>query len=358
MAANRDPRRSDRERRRTVAGIELAASGVRVVVAQRDEGRVRVVGAAQSPLSAGTIAGGQVADRRATSVAVAGALAAAETAARAERVIVAIDGDDVRTRHGATVFERTDQRAAIAEGEVERALREAKEEMAVAARTAVEGDPSLRGVALVQLRDDVAGLLLDGRRLPSLIGYRGRTVEVRTDVALAPLVQSAAAASTAEGTKRPATVTSGAYALGRLLAESGIVEAGVLRLGADVTAYAIVRDGRVAATRVFALGRDALLARPASSRGRDARVWASCVTSPDPALDGPPPSRWYFVGVPETLRELPGALATAVTAIRGGPVEIAALNPALATRVMGAVPLHADDLVAAGAAALAAGVFA
>ncbi len=355
---NRDPRRGDRERRRTVAGIELAASGARVVVAQRDDGRLRVSASALAPMAPGAIASGQVADRRAAAAAVASALGNAEKGDHAERIVIAIDGDDVRTHHGATVLERTDQRTAIAEGELERAVSEAKEEAATAARVAAEGDPSLRGIALVQLRDDVAGLLLDGRRLPTLVGYRGRTVEIRTDVALAPLVQSAAAAASAEGAKRHATVTSGAYALGRLLAESGLVEGGVLRLGADVTAYAIVRDGRVVATRVFALGRDALRSRPHEARERDARAWASCVTTPDPALEGPPPGRWYFVGIPETLLMLPRALADEIAAIRGGPADIAPLRPTLATRVATDAPLHADDLVAAGAAALAAGVYA
>ena len=364
MAVNRDPRRGEGERRRTVAGIELAAAGVRVILGQRDDGRLHVFASAQSPLPAGAISSGQVADRRTVGAAVASALSAAERggrnerAVRAERAVVAIDGDDVRTRHGATVFERTDQRAPIAESELERAVREAKEEAAAAARAATEHDPSLRGVALAQLRDDVAGLLLDGRRLPSLVGYRGRTVEVRTDVALAPLVQSAAAASAAETAKRHATVTSGAYALGRLLAESGMVEGGIVRIGADVTAYAIVRDGRVTATRVFALGADALAARPAASHERDARVWASCVTAPDPALEGPPPTRWYVVGAGEALATLGDPLAQAVRAIRGGPVEVMALSPGLASRVASEVPMHADDLVAVGAAALAAGVFA
>jgi hypothetical protein len=133
----------------------------------------------------------------------------------------------------------------------------------------------------------------------------------------------------------------------------GLVEGGVLRLGADVTAVAVVRGSRVVATRAFGLGRDALLAR-AEHGDRDAAVWARCVAAPLPDLDGLLPSRWHFVGVPEELAPLPAALGDAVAAQRGGEADVSPLRPSLASRAFAQEPLHADDLVALGAAALAA----
>src|SRR5205823_3018532 len=85
------------------------------------------------------------------------------------------------------------------------------------------------------------------------------------------LVQAGGATATLESAKRRGTATSGAYALGRLVAESGVAEAGIARLGADQTTVAVVRDGRVTGTRVFAVGSEALIARRASV---DADVWA------------------------------------------------------------------------------------
>jgi cell division ATPase FtsA len=341
-----------RTRAPAVAGVELGADRVRVAVGHRDDGLMRITGVAQAPLRPGVMAGGLVVDRDAVGGAIASALSVAEAREKATRVMAAIDGDDIRTYHLATTFEREALNEPMSGGEVTRAVQEARADAERSARAAAVNDAALRGIATVQLRDDVAGLALDGRPLASLVGFQGRYVEVRTDVSLAPLVLASAASGALDAAKRRGTVTAGAYALGRLLAASGLVEGAVLRLGADVTAFAVVRGSRVVATRAFGLGRDALLAR--AQRGeRDAAVWARCVVAPIPAFEGLLPARWHFVGVPDELVTLPRALADAVAEQRGGEVEVSPLRPQVASRILAQEPLHADDLVAAGAAALA-----
>jgi len=123
-----------------------------------------------------------------------------------------------------------------------------------------------------------------------------------------------------------------------------------------VTAIAVVRDGRVGATRVFGLGRDALLARE-RTRDADARVWASCVVAPHAGLESRLPAQWYVVGVPESLLGLPRALADALVELRGGSADIAPLRMTAATRIVPDAAMQADHLVAAGAAALAAELY-
>lgn len=339
-----------------VAGVDLSAGTLHVVVARREEGRLRVVGRGESPLPESAIAGGLVADRIAAADGLRAAFALAEHAQRADRVVVALDSDDIRTFHAATSFEREDSRSAVNASEESRAVREAATDAAERALASFEEDPALRGVPTARLHDDVAAMAIDGHALRSLVGHRGRLVEVWTDVTLAPLVLTGAATATLEVARRRGTVVSAAYVLGRLLASSGVTDAGIIRLGADATSLAIVREARVVATRVFALGRDSLAARAARAED-DARVWADCVVASLRGLDGPPPGRWIFVGVPETLLALPRALGDVVGGIRGDAVDIAPLSVGLATRVFADVPLRSDDLVAAGAAALAAGVY-
>ncbi len=339
-----------------VAGVELSSGSVHVVIGRKEESRLRIVGRGQSALGDGAVNGGLVSDRAAAAEALRSAFAIAEQATRAERVTVAIDSDDMRTFHALTAFEREDLRSAIGAGEEARAMREAAANAAARASAATEEDAGLRGVATAQLHDDVAALALDGRGLRSLVGHRGRLVEVWTDVTLGSLVVSGAVTATLEAVRRRGTVVSGAYALARLVAGSGLFDAGVVRLGADLTALAVVREGRVVATRVFALGRAALAAR-AEKADADGQVWADCVVASLRGLDGPPPGRWVFVGVPESLLALPKALGIVVGEIRGDAVDIAPLSVALISRVYGEIGLRSDDLVAAGAAALAAGVY-
>lgn len=313
---------------------------------------MRVTGVAQAPLRPGWMSGGLVIDRVAVGAAVASALSVAEGRERATKVVAAIDGDDLRTYHVSITFEREALDSPMAAGEVTRAIQEARADAERVAREAAQNDAALRGIATVQLRDDVAGLALDGRPLASLLGFQGRFVEVRTDVSLAPLVLASATSGALDAARRKGTVAPGAYALGRLLASCGLAEGAVLRIGADVTAFAVIRGSRVVATRAFGLGRDAFLAR-SSRTSRDAATWAQCVTAPLPGFDGLLPSRWHFAGVPEDLVELPKALGAALAEERGSEVEISPLRPALATRVLSQDPLHADDLVAIGAAGLA-----
>ena len=337
-----------------VAGVELQAGMLRVVIGQREGARLRVSGRGDSALPESAVAGGLVSDRFVVADALRTAFASAEHLARAERVAIAIDSDDMRTHHAVTTFEREDLRAALGAGEESRAVREAATDAHARATAATEEDAALRGVATVQLDDDVAAMAIDGRGLRSLVGHRGRLVEVWTDVTIAPLVVTGAVTATLEAARRRGSVTSGAYALGRLIAESGVSEAGVVRLGNDLTAIAVLREGRVAGTRVFALGRSALAART----GRlddDAKVWADCVVASLRGLDGPPPGRWLFVGVSEALLALPSALAATIGEIRGDTPDAAPLAVSVANRIAGEV--RSEDLLAAGAAALAAGIY-
>ena len=317
----------------------------RAVVARAEGGRLRVIGRGEAALAPDAVVGGLVVEPRVVTAAVASALSAAERGVPAERTVIAIDGDDVRTYHVKTPFDREESGTPIVRAEADRAVREAREEAARVAQTAVADDPALRGVATARLTDDVAGLVLDGRELDSVEGYHGRALEVHTDVAVATVA-----------VRRRPTAVPGIYALARLVAASGIADAGIVRVGADVTALAIVRERRVVGTRVFGLGRDAFAARE-ETREDDALVWAEIVALPLSSDDAPPPERWLFVGVPESLLPLPNALAKIVGEARRGPARIGPLTPNVTSRVFSDVPLNAEDLVAAGAAALATEVY-
>src|SRR5207248_2333080 len=115
----------------------------------------------------------------------------------------AVAADDVRAYHVKTPFDREESGTPIVRAEADRAVREAREEAAHAAQTAVADDPALRGVATARMTDEVAALVLDGRELDSVEGYHGRALEVHTDVAVAPLVLSGAALATVAVRRRP-----------------------------------------------------------------------------------------------------------------------------------------------------------
>src|SRR5207247_9959477 len=117
-----------------VAGFELASAAVRVVVGRAESGRFRVTGVGHASLSATALSGGYIADRTAVGAALAAAFAAAERSVKAEKVVVAVDGDDIRTYHEITTFDREDQRDAVSASEAAKAIRLAREAAAHTAR--------------------------------------------------------------------------------------------------------------------------------------------------------------------------------------------------------------------------------
>src|SRR5438128_9387011 len=117
----------------------------RAVVARAGGGRVRVSGRGETSVAADAVIGGLVVEPRVVTAAVASALSAAERGVPAERTVIAIDGDDVRTYHVKTPFDCEESETPLVRAEADRAVREAREEAARVAQPAVADDPALRG---------------------------------------------------------------------------------------------------------------------------------------------------------------------------------------------------------------------
>ena len=132
-----------------MTGVELAAGAARVVVARAESGRLRVIGRAETAVPRDAIVGGLVVDPPAVSDALGAAVAAAERGTASDRAVIAIDGDDVRTYHVSTPFEREASAAPITRAEIDRALREARDDAARHAQTEVD-DGNAASIALLQ----------------------------------------------------------------------------------------------------------------------------------------------------------------------------------------------------------------
>ena len=330
-----------------VAGVELAAGTVRVACGHRDGGRLRITTVGSRTLPTGAVVGGLVVDRPVVQAAVAGLLAQAEADGRVTRVVLALDGDDVRTFRLTTRVERPTATSPVTVTEVARVEDRARADLAEQARTVALADLALRGIATVQAREDRSGYLLDGRPLASLVGFQGRLMDVRSDHTILPLVMSGAALAVLGG--RRATLACGTHALGRSLIGSVVGDTAAVRVGADLTSVAVLRSGDVASTRSFSLGRSELETRQVKG---DASVWAAAVL--EACGDGETPVRWLLVGVADELAQ---ALVEAASERRGSTVEVAPLRPELLTRVVAEPTLEMADLVAVGAAAFAAELY-
>src|SRR5207244_9494900 len=108
----------------------------RAAVGRGGGGGLRVVRRGETALAGAAVVGGLVVEPRVVTAAVASALGTAERGVPTERMVIAIDGDDVRTYHVKTPFDREESGTPIVRAEADRAVREAREEAARAAQTA------------------------------------------------------------------------------------------------------------------------------------------------------------------------------------------------------------------------------
>ena len=144
----------------------------------------------------------------------------------------------------------------------QRSLKSAKER--IAAETGYENiDVHLTNASVISVR-------IDGQVITNPIGFKGRHFSLTLFSAFAPLTQLGVVESIARGLDlAPFTIIAEPYALARCLAANAGVDSGAIFIdvGAGTTDIAVVRQGGIEETRMFALGGRAFTHRIATHKG-------------------------------------------------------------------------------------------
>ena len=237
-------------------GTEFAKALV-FEIAEDGSGVVRGVGRQRQGLS--HMQSGTVADIDAVVDNCSVALQEAEEMAgfRPTQVVIGIAGELVKGFTTSHVQERKRPDTPISEGELQRLIDGVQREALGEAERAITWETGLPNVDVRLVHAAVTGAQIDGYAVTNPVGFKGRNVRISIFNAFAPLVHLGALQSVAGRLDLELlAVVAEPYAVARCVGGDDVLQAGALFLdvGGGTTDVALVRQGGVEATRMFALG--------------------------------------------------------------------------------------------------------
>src|SRR6187549_2112822 len=237
-------------------GTEFAKSLV-CEIGDDGHGTVRGVGRKRQGLS--HMQSGTVADIAAVVDNCAVALQEAEEMAgfRPTQVVIGIAGELVKGFTTTHSQERKKPDTLISDRELESLIESVQREALREAERSITWETGLPNVDVRLVHAAVVGASIDGYALTNPVGFQGRHVKIGIFNAFAPLVHLGALQSVASQLDLELLeVVAEPYAVARVLGSEQVRQAGALfvDVGGGTTDVALVRQGGIEGTRMFALG--------------------------------------------------------------------------------------------------------
>jgi cell division protein FtsA len=176
---------------------------------------------------------------------------------RADRVIIGIAGELVKGFSTTRSIERKRPDSSVTHSELERLLEEIEADASAEAQRTITWETGLSNVDVRLVHAGVSGASIDGYAVSNPVGFQGRHLRVSVFNAYAPLVHLGALESVVERLGlRLIKVVAEPYAVARSISGEQVGQSGALFIdvGGGTTDVAMVRNGSVEGTRMFALG--------------------------------------------------------------------------------------------------------
>lgn len=176
---------------------------------------------------------------------------------RPSQVVIGIAGELVKGFTTTHSQERKRPDQPITEGELQRLIDGVQREALREAERAITWETGLPNVDVRLVHAAVTGASIDGYALTNPVGFKGRHVKIGIFNAFAPLVHLGALQSVASQLDLELIeIVAEPYAVARVLGSEQIRQAGSLFIdvGGGTTDVALVRQGGIEGTRMFALG--------------------------------------------------------------------------------------------------------
>ena len=240
--------------------LDIGTEFAKALVFDIDEngrGMVRGVGRKRQGLS--HMQSGTVADIAAVVDNCAVALQEAEEMAgfRPSQVVIGIAGELVKGFTTAHTQERTKPDVQITEPELQKLIEGVQREALREAERSITWETGLANVDVRLVHAATVGAWIDGYAVSNPIGFQGRNVKIAIFNAFAPLVHLGALTSVAQQLQLELLeVVAEPFAVARALNNEQVRQGGALFIdvGGGTTDVALVRQGGIEGTRMFALG--------------------------------------------------------------------------------------------------------
>ncbi len=201
------------------------------------------------------------------------ALLKAENAAGgviAPSAVVGIAGELVKGSSTTVNKQRQQPAKPITAEELEALITNAQQKLLKSARERIAAETGYQNIEVRLTNAAVVSVRIDGQVVSNPIGFRGRHFTLTLFSAFAPLMQLGALETVAQGLDLTlVTIVAEPYALARCLSTNAGADSGAIFIdvGGGTTDIALVRQGGIEETRMFALGGRTFTRRIATSKG-------------------------------------------------------------------------------------------
>ena len=188
----------------------------------------------------------------------------------APATVIGIAGELVKGSSITMTKQRQQPTKPITPEELENVISSAQQKLLKMARERIAAETGYQNIEVRLTNAAVISVRIDGQVVSNPIGFRGRHFTLTLFSAFAPLMQLGALETVAQGLDLTLmTIVAEPYALARCLSTNASADSGAIfiDIGGGTTDIALVRQGGIEETRMFALGGRTFTRRLAASKG-------------------------------------------------------------------------------------------
>ncbi|MDQ2714408.1 MAG: rod shape-determining protein, partial [Chloroflexota bacterium] len=188
----------------------------------------------------------------------------------APAAVIGIAGELVKGSSITVNKQRQQPSKLITPEELEALISTAQQKLLKGAKDRIAAETGYQNIEVRLTNAAVISVRIDGQQITNPIGFRGRHFSLTLFSAFAPLMQLGALETVAQGLDLTlVTIVAEPYALARCLSTNASADSGAIfiDIGGGTTDIALVRQGGIEETRMFALGGRTFTRRLATGKG-------------------------------------------------------------------------------------------
>lgn len=259
--------------RQLFTALDIGTANAKAIIIEVRGDQAEVLGVGRHPQSYAHMSDGIVTDIPGVINNCNEALLKAEKSAGgviAPSAVIGIAGELVKGSSVSISKQRQQPTKPITAEELEALITGAQQKLLKSARERIAAETGYQSIEVRLTNAAVISVRIDGQTVTNPIGFRGRHFSLTLFSAFAPLMQLGALETVAQGLDLTLmTIVAEPYALARCLSTNAGADSGAIFIdvGGGTTDIALVRQGGIEETRMFALGGRTFTRRIATSKG-------------------------------------------------------------------------------------------
>lgn len=264
---------ADGDQRQLFTALDIGTAFAKALIVEVRGDHAEVLGVGRYPQSYTHMSDGIVTDIPGVIANCNEALLRAEKAAGgiiAPSAVIGIAGELVKGSSITVSKQRQNPTKQITVEELEALIMNAQQKLLKSAKERIAAETGYQNIDVRLTNAAVISVRIDGQTVNNPISFRGRHFSLTLFSAFAPLTQLGALETVAQGLDLTLmTIVAEPYALARCLSTNASADSGAIfiDIGGGTTDIALVRQGGIEETRMFALGGRTFTRRIATSKG-------------------------------------------------------------------------------------------